>query len=50
MKSVGSECLIIDLSLESTAGHIYKINKFVVEATEKKKIVMNSRENLKEFL
>lgn len=50
MKSVDNKCLIIDSSLESIVDHIYKINKFAVEATEKKIIVTNSRENLKEFL
>lgn len=50
MKSMGSECLIIDPSLETVGDHIYKINIFAVEATEKKIIVMNSKENLKELL
>lgn len=49
MKSVGIECLTMDPFLEGTGNHIYKINTFAVEVTEKKRIVVILRENLKDF-
>lgn len=46
MKYMGSKCLITDTSLERSGNHTCKINKFAVEATEKKIVDMNLRENL----